>query len=105
MTWQRCSAVGGVALLLAFLAGGTAAAQPEVIRCLPPDVPITALPAAVLTEYRAEIGAEFESYFAAVSTYIACLDSERDRALSEARDAAVAYSSFLDAFPDQKDLP
>ena len=59
-----------------------AVAQPEVIRCLPPDVPVTDLPEAVLAEYRAEIAAEFEAYFAAVSTHIACLDTERNRALS-----------------------
>ena len=80
-------------------------AQPEVIRCLAPKVPITDLPEAVLSEYRAEIAAEFEAYFAAVSTHIACLDTERNRALSEARAATDAYSAFLNILPAQKDLP
>ena len=80
-------------------------AQPEVIRCLAPEVPITDLPQAVLSEYRAEIAAEFEVYFAALSNHIACLDTERSRALSEARVATEAYSAFLNIPPAQKDLP
>ncbi len=93
----------GIASL--FLVGLATAAQPEVIRCLPPKVPGTDLPEAVLTEYRAEIGAEFEAYFSAISTHIACLDDERTRALAEARDAADAYATFLNIPPAQKDLP
>jgi hypothetical protein len=83
----------------------TAIAQPEVIRCLAPEVPITDLPQAVLAEYRAEIAAEFEAYFADLSDHIACLDTERSRALSEARLATEAYSIFLNIPPAQKDLP
>jgi hypothetical protein len=83
----------------------TAFAQPEVIRCLAPEVPITALPEAVLVEYRAEIAAEFEAYFADLSDHIACLDTERSRALSEARMATEAYSIFLNISPARKDLP
>ena len=93
----------GVAAI--FLVTAATAAQPEVIRCLPPQVPITDLPEAVLLEYRAEIGAEFERYFSAISTHIACLDEERTRALTEARDAANAYATFLKIPPAQKDLP
>ena len=88
-----------------FLVSLATAAQPEVIRCIPPEVPGTDLPEAVLAEYRAEIGAEFEAYFSAISTHIACLDDERTRALAEARDAADAYSTFLNIPPAQKDLP
>jgi hypothetical protein len=83
----------------------TAIAQPEVIRCLAPEVPITALPEAVLSEYRAEIAAEFEAYFADLSDHIACLDTERSRALSEARAATEVYSAFLNIPPAQKDFP
>jgi hypothetical protein len=82
----------------------TAFAQPEVIRCLPPEVPITDLPEAVLSEYRAEIAAEFEAYFADLSDHITCLDTERSRALSEGRVATEAYSTFLNFPPAQKDL-
>ena len=83
----------------------TAFAQPEVIRCLAPEVPITDLPEAVLSEYRAEIAAEFEAYFADLSNHIACLDAERSRALSEARVATEASSTFLTIPQAQQDLP
>jgi hypothetical protein len=99
LTLQR---TGIAAMLLVSVA---TAAQPEVIRCLPPQVPVTDLPESVLAEYRTEIGAEFESYFSAISTHIACLDEERTRALTEARDAADAYATFLNIPPAQKDLP
>lgn len=82
-----------------------ASAQPELIRCLAPETPITALPQAVLAKYRAEIAAEFEVYFADLSDHIACLDAERSRALSEAHAATKAYAAFLNIPPAQKDLP
>ena len=75
----------------------SAAADP--LPCLPPDLPSTALPAAVLTDYRTEISAEFESYFAEVGPYIACLDAERSRSLDEARLATKSYAAFLDTIP------
>jgi len=68
-------------------------------------VPITDLPEAVLSEYRAEIAAEFEAYFEAVSDHIACLDTERSLALSQAHAATEAYSAFLNIPSAQKDLP
>jgi hypothetical protein len=90
---------------MAVSVSSAALAQPEVIRCLAPELPITDLPEAVLAEYRAEIAAEFESYFAALSNHIDCLDTERSRALSEARVATEAYSTFLNVPPAPKDLP
>lgn len=93
------------AIIVSAFTCSAAFAQPEVIRCLPPELPITDLPEAVLTEYRAEIAAEFEAYFAAVSSHIACLDTERNRTLSEAHLATEAYSTFLNTPPAQKDLP
>lgn len=93
------------AICVVVVVSSTAFAQPEVIRCLAPEVPITDLPEAVLVEYRAEIAAEFEAYFAALSHHIACLDTERSRALSEARMATEAFSAFLNIPPTQKDLP
>lgn len=95
----------GLTFVAASLVSLSATAQPEVIRCLAPEVPITELPEAVLIEYRAEIVAEFEGYFAVIGEHIACLDAERERALAEARDATQAYSSFLSTTPIQKDLP
>lgn len=93
------------AIIVVIFVNSAALAQPEVIRCVPPKVPFTDLPDAVLAEYRAEIAAEFEAYFAAVSIHIACLDSERNRALSEAHIATEAYSTFLNTPPAQKKLP
>jgi len=93
------------AIIVSTFVGSAALSQPEVIRCLPPDVPTADLPEAVLAEYRAEIAAEFEVYFSDLSNHIACLDSERSRALSEARVATEAYSTFLNIPPAQKDLP
>lgn len=78
-----------------------AAADP--LSCLPPDLPSTALPAAALTDYRAEISAEFESYFAEVGPHIACLDAERSRTLDEARLATKSYAEFLDTAPAPED--
>lgn len=92
-------------IILVMFLNSAAFAQPEVIRCLPPEVPFTDLPEAVLAEYQSEIAAEFEAYFAAVSSHIACLDTERNRALSEAHRATEAYSTFLNTPPAQKDLP
>jgi len=94
-----------VAITVVMFVSSAAFAQPEVIRCLPPEVPVTDLPEAVLAEYRSEISAEFEVYFAAVSSHIACLDTERNRALSEAHMATEAYATFLNTPPAQKDLP
>jgi hypothetical protein len=93
------------ALCVVVFVNSAAFAQPEVIRCLAPEVPITDLPEAVLAKYRSEIATEFEAYFAALSEHIACLDTERSRALSEAGLATEAYSAFLNIPPAQKDLP
>lgn len=93
------------AICVAVAVNSAAFAQPEVIRCLAPEVPITDLPEAVLAEYRAEIAAEFEAYFAELSHHIACLDAERRRALSEASLATETYSAFVNIPPAQKDLP
>jgi hypothetical protein len=102
---KRRTALYLAGIILAAFANSAAFAQPEVIRCVPPEVPFTDLPDAVLAEYRTEIAAEFETYFAAVSSHIACLDTERSRALSEARVATEAYSAFLNIPSAQKDLP
>ena len=102
---MRRQALCLAAICAAVFVNSAAYAQPEVIRCLAPEVPITDLPEAVLLEYRAEITAEFEVYFADLSAHIACLDAERDRALSEAQMATDAYSTFLNTPPTPKDLP
>jgi len=82
-----------------------AAAQPEVIRCLPPEAPMIELPVDVLAEYRMEIAAEFEAYFSSITDHIACLDEERARVLDEAQAATEAYSRLINTIPVEKDLP
>jgi len=82
-----------------------AAAQPEVIRCLPPEAPMTELPADILAEYRTEIAAEFEAYFSSITDHIACLDEERARVMDEARAATEAYARLINTIPVRKDLP
>jgi hypothetical protein len=82
-----------------------AAAQPEVILCLPPEAPMTELPVDVLAEYRTEIAEEFEAYFSSITEHIACLDEERVRVLDEARSATEAYTRLINTIPVRKDLP
>jgi hypothetical protein len=95
-----------LAVSAAVLAGvSEALAQAAPLLCLPPEAPMTALPATVLTEYRAEISSEFEAYFGAVTDYITCLDTERTRALDEARAATEAYSTLLNTFPAARNTP
>lgn len=84
---------------------GPASAQPEVIRCLPPEAPMTELPVDVLAEYRTEIAAEFEAYFSSITEHIACLDDERARVLDEARAATEAYTRLINTIPVRKDFP
>jgi hypothetical protein len=82
-----------------------AVAQPEAIRCLRPQPPMTALPDEVLAEHLAEIGAESEAYFAAIYDHIACLDEERARALDAAHAATEAYTTLINAILAAKDRP
>ena len=82
-----------------------ASAQPEVIRCLPPEAPMTELPVDVLAEYRTEIAAEFEAYFSSITEHIACLDDERARVLDEARAATEAYTRLINTIPVRKNFP
>lgn len=89
----------------AFIGLVPASAQPEVIRCLPPEAPMTKLPVDVLAEYRTEIAAEFEAYFSSITEHIACLDEERARAMDEARAATEAYTRLINTIPTRKDLP
>lgn len=95
-----CAVVACTALSVA-----SAAAQPEVILCLPPEAPMTELPVDVLAKYRTEIAAEFEAYFSSITEHIACLDEERARVLDEARAATEAYTRLINTIPVRKDLP
>lgn len=87
---------------LASVGGASGAAGAEL--CLAPAAPAIDLPAEVLADYRAEISGEFEAYFAAITSYVACLDNERVRAMVEAQAAAAAYSHFLNLPHIQEDI-
>jgi hypothetical protein len=87
------------------IGAASASAQSDVIRCLPPEAPMTELPIDVLAEYRTEIAAEFEAYFSLITEHIACLDEERARALDEASAATEAYARLINTIPVRKDLP
>lgn len=80
-------------------------AQATPYPCLPPELPMTDLSPGVMAEYRAEIVAEFETYFSVISDHIACLDKERARALDEARTATETYTTLITTTPAAKDLP
>lgn len=82
-----------------------ALARAEAILCLPPEAPMITLPNEVLAKYRAEISAEFEAYFGAVTSYIACLDDERAGILDEARAATEAYSRLINTIPAARNTP
>ena len=97
---------GSRILLLSLFAqsGGLFGVASGAELCLAPAVPAIDLPAEVLADYRAEISGEFEAYFAAITGYLACLDSERVRAMAEAQAAAAAYSDFLNLPHIQEDI-
>jgi hypothetical protein len=63
--------------------------------CLAPLSPDQGLTSDVMREYRAELRAEFESYFSDVTSYVACIDAERERVLTEAHEASTALSKLL----------
>jgi hypothetical protein len=73
--------------------------------CLAPVVPTTDLPSDVLAFYRAEIGREFEVYFAAVSQYVSCLDRERERVLAEAQRATSSLAELFNRNSTPEESP
>lgn len=74
MPWREFAhLLPGIALLLA---GSLASAQ-AAPDCLPPAAPLPVTDAAVLAEYRDEIGQEYSAYFDAAQLYLHCLDAAR----------------------------
>ena len=63
--------------------------------CLAPLTPDQGLTPDVMREYRAELRAEFESYFSDVTSYVTCIDAERQRVLTEAHATSRTYASIL----------
>lgn len=62
--------------------------------CEPPSAP-TPTSAELAREFRDEFKGEFEKYFSEASAYVACLDTERTRALNEIGYTAQRYERFL----------
>lgn len=87
--------IHGVAALLFTLIGRTAlSATPDY--CLPPEAPISADPMLV-SNYRPELIADYERYWAESSFYIRCLDEERARALAGIQSSLEDYQAVFDA--------
>ena len=80
----------GFGLLISAQASGSS--QPL---CLAPLSPEQGLTPEVMRDYRAELRTEFESYFSDVTSYVACIDAERERVLAEAHEASTALSILL----------
>lgn len=64
--------------------------------CLPPEPPVTAA-YELVTEYRAEILADYERYFSESSAFIACLGAARDLAMTDLAATVTDYEALFSA--------
>lgn len=64
--------------------------------CTRPAAPVSVSAEAAVT-YRDLITADFETYFAAASSYITSIDEERARAMTDIAAAVADYEAFLNA--------
>ena len=78
-------------MILATLAAGPGNA------CTPPEWPFLPQAREDMHIYRDLIRGDFETYIAEVQDYFRCLDEERARAFSEAREVSEDYGRFIDA--------
>ena len=78
-------------MILAALAAG------PVDACTPPERPFLPQAREDMQIYRDLIRGDFETYIAEVQDYFRCLDEERARAFSEAREVSEDYGRFIDA--------
>ncbi|MRH22113.1 hypothetical protein GH815_14025 [Rhodovulum strictum] len=62
--------------------------------CLAPDPPYLPQSPGDMRAFADLLRADFEGYFAAVQAYFRCLDDERARAFTEAREVSEAYGRF-----------
>jgi hypothetical protein len=74
---------------------GAALAQTTSFDCIPPAMPATGYDAALIREYRQEIGAEFSDYFTAAGRYIRCLEAARMTAEAEVREVIEEYNRVV----------
>lgn len=86
----RVSVCAVAAVLVLSEAALTASAQtaPE---CLPPLLPRPVLDAALLAQYRNEIGQEYSAYFDAAQLYLHCLDTARTAVTADIARALAEY--------------
>jgi hypothetical protein len=78
-------------MILAALAAGQGNA------CTPPERPFLPQAREEMRVYRDLIRGDFETYIAAVQDYFRCIDEERARTFSEAREVSEDYGRFIDA--------
>ena len=65
--------------------------------CTPPDRPFLPQAREDMRIYKDLIREDFEGYIAQVQDYFRCIDEERARAFSEAREVTEDYGRFIDA--------
>ena len=65
--------------------------------CTPPERPFLPTSREDMRAYADLIRGDFEAYIADVQDYFRCLDDERARAFSEAREVSEEYGRFLEA--------
>jgi hypothetical protein len=78
-------------MILAALAAG------QVNACTPPERPFLPQARQDMQIYSDLIREDFEGYIAQVQDYFRCIDEERARAFSEAREVTEDYGRFIDA--------
>lgn len=83
-----------IALLTMILA---ASAAGVVDACTPPERPFLPQAREDMRIYSDLIRGDFETYIAEVQDYFRCIDEERARAFSEAREVSEDYGRFIDA--------
>lgn len=64
--------------------------------CLAPPRPFVPSDPAAAREYADLIQGDFETYLSEVQNYFRCLDAERARAFTEAREVTEEYGQFID---------
>ena len=72
-------------------------AASAVNACTPPARPFLPQAREDMHIYRDLIRGDFETYIAEVQDYFRCIDEERARAFSEAREVTEDYGRFIDA--------
>ena len=80
-----------VLLIAVLVAGGPAHA------CTPPERPFLPTSREDMRAYADLIRGDFEAYIADVQEYFRCLDDERARTFTEAREVSDDYATFLNA--------